>query len=89
MAVGREDLIPVAQIMPLIALGYLLYLNASSLLFADKVTWILAVVTPSVLVISALAALWPASNGNLVLMAATSAVSFFLLGGVYFLVARR
>ncbi|MDQ1059360.1 O-antigen/teichoic acid export membrane protein [Arthrobacter globiformis] len=89
MAVGREDLIPVAQIMPLIALGYLLYLNASSLLFADKVTWILAVVTPSVLVISALAALGPASAGNLVLMAATSAGSFFLLGGVYFLVARR
>ncbi|WP_395404711.1 lipopolysaccharide biosynthesis protein [Arthrobacter sp. UC242_113] len=89
MAVGREDLIPVAQIMPLIALGYLLYLNASSLLFADKVTWILAVVTPSVLIISTLAALWPASSGNLVLMAATSAGSFFLLGGVYFLVARR
>lgn len=89
MAVGREDLIPVAQIMPLIALGYLLYLNASSLLFADKATWILAVVTPAVLVVSALAALWPASSGNLVLMAATSAGSFLLLGGVYFLIARR
>ncbi|MDQ0619532.1 lipopolysaccharide biosynthesis protein [Arthrobacter globiformis] len=89
MAVGREDLIPVAQIMPLIALGYLLYLNASSLLFADKRTWILAVVTPSVLGISAVAALVPASAGNLVLMAATSAGSFFLLGIVYFLIARR
>lgn len=89
MAVGREDLIPVAQIMPLIALGYVLYLNASSLLFADKVTWILAVVTPAVLVVSTLAALWPASSGNLVLMAATSAGSFLLLGAVYFLIARR
>jgi O-antigen/teichoic acid export membrane protein len=89
MAVGREDLIPVAQIMPLIALGYLLYLNASSLLFADKLTWILAVVTPAVLVVSGLAALWPASTGNLVFMAATSVGSFFLLGGVYFLIARR
>ena len=88
MAVGREDLIPVAQVMPLIALGYVLYLNASSLLFADKVTWILAVVTPAVLVVSTLAALWPASSGNLVFMAATSAGSFLLLGAVYFLIAR-
>lgn len=89
MAVGREDLIPVAQVMPLLAMGYLLYLNASTLLFADKVTWLLAVLTPAVLAAGFLLALWPASTGNLVLMAAASAASFFLLGIVYFLAARR
>lgn len=89
MAGGKESLIPVAQIMPLIGLGYVLYLNASTLLFADNATWWLSVVTPSVLGIGVLLALWPAMHGDLVGMAAASVLTFFLLGCAYFVVARR
>ncbi|MDQ0709367.1 O-antigen/teichoic acid export membrane protein [Arthrobacter woluwensis] len=89
MAGGKESLIPVAQIMPLIALGYLLYLNASTLLFADNVTWWLSVVTPAVLVASGALALWPAREGNLEGVALVSVISFLLLGLAYLAVAWR
>ena len=89
MAGGKESLIPVAQIMPLIGLGYVLYLNASTLLFADNVTWWLSVVTPAVLVVGVLLALWPATHGDLIGMAVASVATFFLLGCAYLLVARR
>lgn len=89
MAGGKESLIPVAQIMPLIGLGYVLYLNASTLLFADNATWWLSIVTPTVLGVGVLLALWPATHGDLVGMAVASVATFFLLGCAYFLVARR
>ncbi|OFI39812.1 hypothetical protein BIU82_01830 [Arthrobacter sp. SW1] len=89
MAGGKESLIPVAQIMPLAAMGYVLYLNASTLLFADNATWWLSVVTPAVLVFSAALAFWPASSGNLLGVAGSSAVSFLILGLAYFAVARK
>jgi len=89
MAGGKESLIPVAQIMPLIAMGYLLYLNASTLLFADNVTWWLSIVTPVVLVVSGGLALWPAMAGNLEGVALVSVFSFLLLGLAYLGVAWR
>lgn len=89
MAGGKESLIPVAQLMPLAAMGYVLYLNASTLLFADNATWWLSVVTPAVLLVSAAVAFWPASTGNLVGVAVSSAGSFLLLGVAYFAVARK
>lgn len=89
IAVGREDLIPVAQVMPLVAMGYLLYLNASTLLFADSVTWLLAVVTPIVLLIGIGITYWPASQGNLLAVAIALVISFFLLGIGYFIVSWR
>ncbi|AJT41411.1 hypothetical protein [Psychromicrobium lacuslunae] len=89
IAVGREDLIPVAQIMPLVAMGYLLYLNASTLLFADSMTWLLAIVTPVVLLIGVGVTYFPASQGNLVAVAVALVISFFLLGVGYFVVSWR
>ena len=89
MAGGKESLIPVAQLMPLAAMGYVLYLNASTLLFADNATWWLSVVTPAVLLVSAVVAFWPASSANLVGVAGSSAASFLLLGLAYFAVARK
>ncbi|GGC87261.1 hypothetical protein GCM10011512_12730 [Tersicoccus solisilvae] len=89
LAVGREDLIPVAQAMTLGTFGYALYLNASTLLFADKRTWVLPLVTPVVLVVSAGIAWLPAAAGNLVGTAVASAVSFTLLGLAYLAVVWR
>ncbi|WP_136017923.1 lipopolysaccharide biosynthesis protein [Arthrobacter silvisoli] len=89
MAGGKESLVPVAQLMPLAAMGYVLYLNASTLLFADNATWWLSVVTPAVLLVSAAVAFWPASTGNLVGVAVASSASFLLLGLAYFVVARK
>jgi O-antigen/teichoic acid export membrane protein len=89
MAGGKESLIPVAQVMPLVAMGYLLYLNASTLLFADNTTWWLSVVTPLVLVVGAALALVPALEGNLVGMAVTSVLTFMVLGVAYFVIVRR
>ncbi len=89
MAGGKESLIPVAQIMPLIAMGYVLYLNATTLLFAENATWWLSVVTPGVLVLGTLAALVPAFAGDLVGMAVTSALTFLVLGLAYYLIVRR
>ncbi|MDP5227251.1 MULTISPECIES: hypothetical protein [Arthrobacter] len=89
MAGGRTELIPVAQVMPLLAMGYVLYLNASTLLFADGVTWWLSVVTPAVLVVSIGLAWWPAVHGDLVGVAVSSVVSFLLLGLAYLLVAGK
>lgn len=89
MAGGKESLIPVAQIMPLVAMGYVLYLNATTLLFADNATWWLSVITPCVLVFGFLAALAPAFAANLAGLAVTSASTFLVLGLAYFLIVRR
>jgi O-antigen/teichoic acid export membrane protein len=89
IADGREDLVPVAQILPLTAIGYLLYLNATTLLFSDKKTGLLAVITPVVLLAGLALGYRPASEGDLVGVAAASAGSFLLLGLSYFLVARH
>lgn len=88
MAGGKESLIPVAQIMPLTGMGYVLYLNATTLLFADGSTWWLSVVTPAVLVFGCLAALGPAFAGNLIGMALISALTFLVLGLAFFLIVR-
>ncbi|MFJ3956454.1 lipopolysaccharide biosynthesis protein [Arthrobacter sp. NPDC090010] len=89
MAQGKETLIPLAQVMPLVAVGYALYLTATTLLFAVRQTWWLAILSPSALVLGILIALFPAVQGNLTLVAVASAVSFVLLGAMYYLVARR
>ncbi|GAB3532804.1 hypothetical protein GCM10027403_05750 [Arthrobacter tecti] len=89
LADGREDLIPVAQIMPLTALGYVLYLNATTLLFSDRRTGILAIVTPAVLLIGIALAVVPALNGNLVAVALANAAAFLVLGLVYFFLVRK
>ncbi|WP_159802587.1 lipopolysaccharide biosynthesis protein [Arthrobacter zhaoguopingii] len=89
IANGREDLVPVAQVLPLTAVGYLLYLNATTLLFADKRTGLLAVITPVVLLAGLAFAYLPARSGNLVGVAVACSASFLLLGLSYFAVARH
>lgn len=85
---GQADLVPVAQILPLTALGYVLYLNASTILFSDKRTGVLAIVTPVVLLVGTAIAFAPAMEGNLVIVALVNVVAFVLLGVAYSLIAR-
>lgn len=89
MAQGKESLIPLAQVMPLVGIGYALYLTACTLLFAVRETWWLAILSPLALIVGIAIAVMPALRGDLTLAGLASAMSFLLLGFMYYLVAKR
>ena len=89
LARGDVSLIPVAQILPLVALGYVLYLMSTTVLFRHKRTRSMAIITPIVVASAALVAYAPARDGRLEAVAAIVVLAYLALGATYFLVARR
>lgn len=84
-----DTIIDLAKVLPLIALGYALYLVATSVLFAARRTSSLAWVTLSVTALAMAAFTWPAAHGSLLLMGAVKVVSYALLGCAYLVIAVR
>lgn len=88
LADGNAEATRVAVILPLVGIGYALYLVAMSVLFARLATHSFAWLTISVVLVAAAVGWWPAVQGDLVAMAYTKVLAFALLGGGYALMAR-
>lgn len=89
IAPGNEDLVPLAQVLPLVSFGYFLYLMASTMLFVHSRTLWMAGLTPAVVLVGSVAAFVPARSGDVFTVALVAICGYLLLGFVYYLVARR
>ncbi len=83
-----EELSPVARILPLVSLGYALFLVATNVVYILERTRAMAAATPVVLVVVGAAALPFALRADLVAVAAVHAAGFILLGLAYWGVVR-
>lgn len=88
IAGGHAETTRIAAVLPIVGIGYALYLVAMSVLFARLATKSFAWLTLGVVLVSGLAAWWPAAHGALVAVAAVKAGAFALLGLGYAAVAR-
>ncbi|GAA1352244.1 hypothetical protein [Falsarthrobacter nasiphocae] len=88
IAGGSPDVTRVAAVLPLVGIGYAVYLVMMSVLFARLATRSFAWLTASVVVVAGLLAVWPSSHGDLVLVAYVKVLAFALLGAGYALMAR-
>jgi O-antigen/teichoic acid export membrane protein len=88
LAGGNHGATEVAAVLPLVGIGYALYLISMSVLFATLSTQSFAWVTITVVIIAGAAAFWPASRGDLVATAYAKVLGFTLLGAGYALMAR-
>ncbi|MCW1249402.1 hypothetical protein ODZ83_04235 [Acaricomes phytoseiuli] len=84
-----DELLRLARLFPLIGYGYIMFLMATTQLFAIARTKIMSVVTPVVAALALLGAAIPARAGDLFLTGAVQVASYLVLGLVYcFLVWR-
>lgn len=83
------QLIPVARTLPLVSIGYALFLVATNVVYIVKRTRAMAYVSPGVLLLTAAVAVPFALRGDLLAVAAIQAGGFVLLGLVYWLVVRK
>jgi O-antigen/teichoic acid export membrane protein len=86
---SADRLAPVARILPLVSVGYALFLVATNIVYILKRTRVMAYATPLVLVLMAAAAVPFAMRGDLIAVAAVQAGGFLLLGVAYWLVVRK
>ena len=82
-------LLLLARILPLLGYGYVVFLIATSQLFAVGKTRVLAVVTPTVATIGLGLAFFPAGSGNLLAVGVIKVLAYLLLGVAYAWVVRR
>jgi O-antigen/teichoic acid export membrane protein len=82
------ELAPVARILPLVSIGYGLFLIAANVVYILAKTRSMAYTTPLVLVVIAAAATPFAISGQLEFVAAIQAAGFTLLGLAFWLVVR-
>ncbi|WP_026533512.1 oligosaccharide flippase family protein [Arthrobacter sp. H41] len=82
-------LVQVAQILPVVSVGYALFLIAGNVLYVVHRTRLMAFVTPAVLLLTSLLAVLPATAPALALLAAVHAAGFTVLGASYLVVVRR
>ncbi len=88
LAQGNHEATRVAAVLPLVGIGYALYLVAMSVLFARLSTHSFAWLTVTVVIAAGAVAYWPAAQGSLVAMAYCKAFAFAALGCGYALMAR-
>lgn len=84
-----EILAPVAQILPLMSLGYAAFLISSNVVYVVHRTAMMAYLTPAALFLAAGAAVIPSMKGDLLAVACIHAVGFIVLGLLYWLAIRR
>lgn len=89
IAQGNPGTTRVAVVLPLVGVGYALYIVATNVLFGRLRTRMFSWITPSVVVVAAAAAWWPAAHDDLIAVAWTKVLAFVLLGLCYCLAARR
>ena len=82
-------LLLLARSLPLLGYGYVVFLIATSQLFAIGKTRVLAVVTPTIAVIGLGLAFFPAGSGNLLAVGVIKVLAYLLLGVAYAWVVRR
>lgn len=82
-------LLLLARILPLLGYGYVVFLIATSQLFAIGKTRVLAVVTPTIAAIGLGLAFVPAGSGNLLAVGVIKVLAYLLLGVAYAWVVRR
>lgn len=82
-------LLQLARILPLLGYGYVVFLIATSQLFAIGKTRVLAVVTPTIAAIGLGLAFFPAGSGNLLAVGVIKVLAYLLLGVAYAWVVRR
>ncbi|MCD1571735.1 oligosaccharide flippase family protein [Agromyces mediolanus] len=89
--VDRPDaeLFALAHLLPIVGYGFVVFIIASTQLFAVRRTRIMSVITPVVAVLAIIVASIPASTGNLLLVGVVKIVSFLLLGLWYTWAANR
>lgn len=88
LAPGNEDLVRLAQVLPLVGVGYVLYIMSTTMLFTQGRTRLMAVVTPLVVVAGAAVAYTPARAGDLMMVATVAVSTYLVLGLTYFFIAR-
>jgi O-antigen/teichoic acid export membrane protein len=81
-------LLLLARILPLLGYGYVVFLVATSQLFAIGKTRLMAVVTPIIAIVGLGLAFFPAGNGDLLAVGVIKVAAYLLLGVAYTLVAR-
>lgn len=89
LAQGNPGTTAVAIVLPVVGVGYALYIVATNILFGRLRTTAFYWVTPLVVVLAAAAAAWPAAHDQLVGVAAVKVTAFAVLGLAYALVARK
>lgn len=89
LTASPEALAPVARILPLVSVGYGLFLIATNVVYILEKTRSMAYTTPLVLILMAALAAPFAASGDLEVVAAIQAAGFTLLGVAYWLVVRR
>ncbi|MGX6396325.1 lipopolysaccharide biosynthesis protein [Rothia kristinae] len=89
LAQGNPDTTRVAVVLPVLGIGYALYLVSTNILFGRLRTTAFYWVTPAVVVLAAAAAAWPASRDALVGVAWAKVAAFTLLGLAYAWNARK
>lgn len=82
-------LLLLARLLPLLGYGYVVFLLATSQLFAIGRTGLLAVVTPAVAVLGLGLAFFPAGQGNLLAVGVIKVLAYLLLGLLYAVLVRR
>lgn len=85
----EPELFELARVLPLMAVGYVIFLLSSSQLFALQRTTALGIITPAVAVLDLLVSTLPARAGDLFLVGTIKSVSYIVLGLIYTLVVRR
>ncbi|GAA1049795.1 hypothetical protein GCM10009569_19140 [Arthrobacter russicus] len=86
---ASDDLLRLARLLPLLGYGYVMFLMATTQLFAIGRTRMMSVVTPVVAVAALLGAAWPASQGDLFAVGLIQVASYLVLGFVYCILVRR
>ena len=84
-----EQLAAVARVLPMVSIGYALFLIATNVVYILQRTRIMAYATPLVLVLMVGAATPFAMAGNLVAVGTVHAAGFLLLGLTYWLAVRK
>ncbi len=89
LAGDAPELVQLAKVLPLVSVGYALYLVSMAVLFALKRTRSFAYTTLLIALVSGLLAIPPAESQNLTALAAVKVFGFAALGFIYLLIARR
>lgn len=88
LTTSPEQLAPVARILPLVSVGYGLFLIATNVVYILGKTRSMAYATPIILVATAAMAVPFAAGGDLQAIAIAQAAGFLLLGLAYWIVVR-
>ncbi len=82
-------LLQLARILPLLGYGYVVFLVATSQLFAIGRTRVMAAVTPVIAVLGLSLAFFPAGAGDLLLVGVIKVIAYLLLGVAYAWLVRK